>query len=85
MEKRAFDRDDIDHMQTDQRRVEKPGEIESVHLCVAGMFGGVDADEDLFDQVCDLRANYRDNMRRGNASRGRETISPGRCQSGWPQ
>ncbi len=81
MEKRSLDGHDIDHMQTDQRRAEKPREIESVSLRDPGMFGGVDADEDLFDQVDDLRASYRDNMRRGGASRGRESASP--SQSGW--
>ena len=83
MKKRSLDRDDIDHMQTNQRRAEKTGEIESIRLCVAGVFGGVDADEDLFDQVDDLRASYRDNMRRGSVSRGRATLASNRCRSGW--
>jgi hypothetical protein len=83
MEKRSFDGHDIDDVQANQRRAEKPGEIESVRLCVTGMFGGVDADEDLFDQVDDLRASYRDNMRRGSVSRGRVPVASNRCESGW--
>ena len=70
MEKRAFDRDDIDDMQSNQRRIEDAGKIEAVRLRVAGVLGGVDADEDFLDQVGYLRVSYRDNMPRGYASRG---------------
>jgi hypothetical protein len=70
MEKGAFDRHDIDDMQSDQRRIENSGKIEGVRLCVAGVFGGVDADEDFLDQARNLRVSYRDNMPRGDASRG---------------
>jgi len=70
MEKRAFDRHDIDHMQSNQRRIENSPEVEPVLLCVFGMIGGVDADEDFLDQTGYLRVSYRDNMPRGSASRG---------------
>jgi hypothetical protein len=71
MEKRSFDRHDIDDMQSNQRRVEDSRKIEAVRLRVARVLGGVDADEDFLDQARDLRLSYRDNMARGYASRGR--------------
>ena len=70
MEKRAFDRNDIDDMQSNQRRIENSPEVEPVLLRVFGMIGGVDADEDFLDQTGYLRVSYRDNMPRGYASRG---------------
>ena len=70
MEKRAFDRNDIDDMQSDQRRIEDSRKVEGVRLRVVGVIGGVDADEDFLDQARDLRVSYRDNMPRGYASRG---------------
>ena len=70
MEKRAFDRHDIDDMQSNQRRTENAGKIKAVSLRVAGVLGGVDADKDFLDQARDLRVVYRDNMPRGYASRG---------------
>jgi hypothetical protein len=36
------------------------------------VLGGVDADKDFLDQARDLRVDYRDNMPRGEASRGTE-------------
>jgi hypothetical protein len=66
MEKRAFDRHDIDDMQANQRRIENSRKVEGVVLRVAGVIGGVDADEDFLD----LGLSYRDNMSRGYASRG---------------
>ena len=47
MEKRAFDRNDIDHVKSDQGRVESARKVECVSLRIAGMFGGIDADQDL--------------------------------------
>ena len=70
MEKRAFDRHDIDDMQANQRRIENSRKVEGVGLRVAGVIGGVDADEDFLDHGRDLRLSYRDNMPRGYASRG---------------
>src|SRR5437870_2390632 len=60
MEKRAFDRHDIDHMQTYQRRAEDPGEMKSIRLRVARMLRSVDPDQDFFDQRPDLGFSYRD-------------------------
>jgi hypothetical protein len=70
MEKRSFDRHDIDDMQANQRRIEDAGEIKGVGLRVAGVIGGVDADKDFLDQARNLRVSYRDNTPRGCASRG---------------
>ena len=70
MEKRAFDRDDIDHMQSNQRRIEDSREVESVLLRVFGVIGGVDADKDFLDQARDLRVYNRDNTASGYFSRG---------------
>ena len=70
MEKRAFDRHDIDNMQTYHRGIEDAGKVEGILLRVFGMIGGVDADKDFLDQAGDLRVTYRDNMPRGYASRG---------------
>ena len=49
MKKGAFDRHDIDDMQSDQRRIEDSREIETVLLRVFGMIGGIEADEDFLD------------------------------------
>ena len=81
MEKGTFDRHDIDDMQSDQRRIEDSGKIEGVRLCVAGVLGGVDADEDFLDQARDLRVNYRDNMPRGDVSRGGAAAATIDCAS----
>jgi hypothetical protein len=70
MEKGAFDRNDIDHMQSNQRRIEDSREVESVLLRVFGVIGGVDADKDFLDQARDLRVYNRDNTASGYLSRG---------------
>jgi len=69
MKKRAFDRDDIDHMQTDKRSVEFVRDVKCVGLRSAGVFGGIDADQDFFNHRLP-RVTFRDTMTAGRGSRG---------------
>jgi hypothetical protein len=49
MEERTFDRHDIDHVQSDQTGIEAMSEVERVGLRVAGVLGGIDADQEFLD------------------------------------
>ncbi len=49
MQERALNRDYIHHMQPDYGGIEAARKVESVSLGVAGVLGGVDADEDVLE------------------------------------
>ena len=49
MKERTFDRNDIDYMQTNQRRTEDPGEMKSIRLRVARMLRSVDPDQIVWE------------------------------------
>jgi hypothetical protein len=70
MEERTFDRNDIDHVQADKGRVELVRNVKGISLRGAGMFGGIDADQDFFYHRLP-RVTVRDTMTAGQGSRGR--------------
>jgi hypothetical protein len=70
MEKRTFDRHNINHVHPNQRRAKAAREMEGVGLRGTRMFGSVDADQDSFDHrpgppFCDPRYQARAALSRG--------------------
>src|SRR5271154_1986457 len=59
MKEGPFNRNDIDHMKTDQRGVKLAGNIEGVGLRGARVLGGIDANEDFFNHLIFPRSPLR--------------------------
>ena len=72
MEKRTFDRNDIDYMKSNQSGAQAAREIEGVGLRGARVIGSIDADQDLLDHRLPALPVIRDTTGRTRVTRGFE-------------
>jgi hypothetical protein len=83
MEKGAFDRHDIDHVDANQGRAETARKMKGIGLRGAGMFGSVDADQNSFDHRPGLRSVIRDSMASAAVSREPVQAAPEYSGRSW--